>query len=169
MTRQGHYLIGISGALVCFSSGYFLEGIGFFIGSNAPDTLECSYKKAGERGDKVWHYGRLIAHRTLTHYWPLWLVLLYLCQAVLPQYSYLLVLSMGTIDVIEFAQPVLMGYLFGGLGHLVFDALTPMGIPLLMPYGKRYSLRLYRSRFAEGLIGIVVLSFSFIFAVSRYL
>lgn len=72
---------------------------------------------------------RISRHRTYTHWLLAWIV----------------------ISVVHFAfwQPRLESYIATGLlagifTHLAFDVITPMGIPLLVPW-KRHTLKLWKS------------------------
>jgi len=164
MTKTGHQIIGFSGALVLGVMGHIPEAVGFLFGSTAPDTLEMSYKKLGSEGTKAWHYGRIIKHRTLTHFWPLWVAALYLSIMVIPSYSSLHQILNYHIDLVILLNAAFLGYIAGGLGHLITDSATPMGIPLKTPYGKRFSFNLYKTGGIEWLFLTPLLISSFIFS-----
>lgn len=102
---------------------------GAVLGGRAPDKLEIA---------KWWLDKRysLIPHRTLTHWWPLWVGLL-VWSIVLIQDSY------GFTD--KAISWGLLGFALSGVLHLVFDVMTPTGIPLVSPFGDRFSLKVYRS------------------------
>ena len=156
--------MGFSGALVLAVLGYIPEAVGFLFGSTAPDTLEMSYKKPGTEGTKAWDYGRIIKHRTLTHYWPLWLGALYLSIMIIPQYSSIHQVLNYRIDLVTILNMALMGYIAGGFGHLIADSATPMGIPLKTPYGRRFSFKLYKTGGIEWLFLTPLLCSSLIFS-----
>lgn len=104
------------------------------MGASAPDYLEVNYGPHGGR--------RLITHRTWTHQPLLWLAataaLLFLYWQRTPYHLFAL------------------AWLCSGLLHLSMDLLTPMGIPLGLPWGKRTSVTLYRTGGSEWPIVIVV-------------
>lgn len=95
--------------------------ISFVVGSKAPDWLEI----------RTWIMGRrlsLIPHRTITHTWWLW-VLIMLCSPLLLSGSPL-------------ALWLTLGFALGCLLHIGMDALTPMGVPVLNPFGTRRRINL---------------------------
>lgn len=164
MTKTGHQIVGLSGALVAFTLGFPLEAIGFFIGSNAPDTLEMSYKKSGMIGDMPWHYGRVFEHRTLTHWWLLWVLALVAVVVMAPRYHYPVTLLSYQADLAIIGSALLTGYLLGGLGHLLADSATPMGIPIATPYGRRFSFKLYKTGATEWLVLLPIFAGSAFFS-----
>lgn len=150
MKKQGHILIGLGGGVVSIAYGLPIHALGFLLGSTAPDTLEMSYRKSGTPGDKPWHYGRIIPHRTITHWAPLWLALLALVHYSLPGYQYFHGLPLiGQVDIAFYVRHFLEGYIIGCLLHIVADWTTPMGVPFWHPFGKRYSLRLCKTPAAQ--------------------
>ena len=127
MNQFGHHItaaaLGIAGAAIAVQSGLPVQGalffVGAFAGASAPDWLELPFSG-----------GRVIPHRTLTHVPWLWLVAL-LWVAVALHGSWL--------------WPVVLGFILASLLHLAMDSLSPMGIPLANPGGRRYSLHLYHT------------------------
>jgi inner membrane protein len=159
MTGKGHTLVG----LTCLIGIYhftktnistdivicLLSSLGLIFGSTAPDWMEMRRKSGGT----------IITHRTWTHWTPLWvfplLILLY-------QYD-----SIGLKSVIEisfynetfinsYVSSFLIGFLFGGVIHLLVDLPNPLGIPILTPYN-RFSLKLWKSGKNETLITLLSL------------
>ncbi len=131
MTKQGHQLTGIgAGALalvlVNIAMGATWEwyaGIMAWFGSTAPDWLELPYGWKGTRRLSV------IAHRTWTHWLPVWLVLAGWALT-------------GTPTLLKAAMA---GFAVGGLVHLAMDIPNPMGIPILLPT-RRVSLYWWKSQ-----------------------
>lgn len=130
MTGPSHYLIalgcGLAGAaLVMPAEGLpaaALLLVGSLAGSRAPDHLEGEFLNR-----------RIIRHRTLTHWFPFWL----------------LALGFGLHErSVTLLAWLLVGYSAGGLLHLLCDAMTPMGVPILTPW-RRMSLRLVKSGAGE--------------------
>jgi membrane-bound metal-dependent hydrolase YbcI (DUF457 family) len=89
---------------------------GALLGSSAPDWLEFSYNRT-----KI--EGRLIPHRTLTHYLPIWLGLIYWIWVAQP------------ISIWQ-AEVVTLSFLASGVLHILVDACSVSGVPLLTPFGK---------------------------------
>lgn len=78
-----------------------------------------------------------IAHRTWTHWWPLY---------ILPGGFFLFLLYFRNLDpssatILRFS----LGLVLGGLLHILEDSITKMGIPVFSPNGKRFSLSLTTS------------------------
>lgn len=138
MTGPSHYLtalgIGLAGAAVVMPE-YGLPAAGFLLmgavsGSRAPDHLE---------GEFLNH--RIIRHRTLTHWFPFWLI----------------VLILGIHETTRTSLSwLLVGYSGAALLHIFCDALTPMGVPVLTPW-RRVSLRMVHGWAGE--LTVIVLAF----------
>lgn len=120
MTGQGHRLTGISAgffaaALVhTLGFNYTSEAIAAFAAAASttlPDWLEIPIYKKGVRS------GTLIPHRTITHWPPLWLGLMYFAFNYLEPFYAVMVMGIGV----------------GALVHIVADAPNPMGVPWLWP------------------------------------
>lgn len=97
------------------------------LGATAPDWLELPFL----RGEDL--HGRplrlsVIPHRTLTHWVPLWLLLL----------------AGGLWQAAQLPGSLAVGFAVGGLTHLLMDVPNPMGVPLWVPW-RRKSLRWWRS------------------------
>jgi membrane-bound metal-dependent hydrolase YbcI (DUF457 family) len=101
--------------------------------ANLPDQLEF-VSGFGPDGTRY----SLIPHRTLTHWPAIWLALLVaaVCDTqwvVLHALGY--AVSLGA---------VVAGLALGALLHCFLDVFSPMGIPLVLPFGKRFSVRRQR-------------------------
>lgn len=125
LTGPGHRLFGTglavaAGAAIAPHAGVHVAAalvISAYPGTTAPDWLEAPIGGV-----------RLIPHRTVTHWLPLWLGLLG-AGALLGLLSPL-------------AGAVLGGFALGGLSHWFGDYGTPMGVPVLHPFRRR-SARLW--------------------------
>ncbi len=110
-------------------SSAFLGGA--VVGGRAPDKLEIA--RWGRWTNRRYS---LIPHRTLTHWWPVWMGLLI--------YSVLLVSQAD-----DFTQTAtswgLLGFAISGVLHLALDVMTPTGVPILNPFGKKFSFSVYRA------------------------
>lgn len=162
MTKDGHRLTGVlAGLTVILTGSPIAFGIALFMGVTAPDTLEVSYRnKAAYNG-----YSRILPHRTITHWAPLWLLFMVALWWFTPFEGYRL--SEGVTTIL---YSVCYGYIVGALLHIFCDAGTPMGVPIWQPFGKRYSFGLYKTGGAEWrMITIVALLCLAWFAVNPYL
>lgn len=147
MSRTGHNWtaasLAASGAIVLWNlqphslvvCSWFL---GALLGASAPDYLEVVYGW-DERGRRK----SLLNHRTWTH-WPY------------PWFAACAVLGAkwdnGLFDYFS------AGFISASLLHLAMDILTPMGIPLRWPTGKRSSLNIYKTGHVRELAVIAVTS-----------
>jgi membrane-bound metal-dependent hydrolase YbcI (DUF457 family) len=136
MTRNGHRFVGVACGLVVSALLYRHIGIDGLaalpagaIGGNAPDSLEWI-----KRGKVRW-----CAHRTITHWWPWWLIAAIVAIMHLP----------------SLWSAALLGYAIGGLSHLLFDWPNATGIPFLHPWDRR-SLRLWNSGEMEWILLLIV-------------
>lgn len=132
MTKSGHIIVGACLAVSLIAVGQPLTvALGVMLGATAPDYLEYSYWDSTSQ-----KYQRVIPHRTLTHYVWIWIALLAI--ALLDPFY---IKSMIT----DIGYHVFLGFIYGGLSHLIADIGTPSGIPLITPFGKRTSLYLYKT------------------------
>lgn len=145
MTNNGHHLVGlgvaVASGLLAHRYGLSLGNILMFCaalvsGANAPDWMEISSAKRDWKG--VWRRTSVIAHRTWTHWLPLWVAML----------GFGLYLGW---NLVWFA-PALVGFSLGGLLHLLVDLPNPMGIPIVHPWKRRTSLKWWKSGENEALL-----------------
>jgi hypothetical protein len=128
--------------------------VGVLMGARAPDYLEL--QKGGG--------GTLIPHRTITHYTPLWIGMLFYALGGLG------VGPATGLDLLPntIVSEILCGFAIGGISHLLTDLPNPMGIPLWHP-NKRWSLNWWRSGEREWLIHIVgIVSVALFLDVPQY-
>lgn len=133
MTNTGHRVTGLISAIVLsavMSSNQLFAAFFCILGGTAPDWLEIARtdKETGVRSS-------IIPHRTITHWLPLWILLLAVSIWFMP----------------GFFAAAGVGFAVGGLTHLLFDIPNPMGIPVLNPR-KNTSLNLWRSGTNEWLL-----------------
>jgi hypothetical protein len=84
----------------------------------------------------------VIPHRTITHWWLLWLVpalLVTVWPFHIPDFHFFASRTLAISGVLRMA---LAGFTAGGVMHLLMDVPNPTGIPILTP--------LARSRFGFG-------------------
>lgn len=130
-TGTAHQITGTATGVLAAASGFHagvspyvcaLIVAGAAVAAKAPDYLE----------------GGMIRHRTVTHWWVWWALLIVL-----------------GLHAFSHGAPLIGGFLggfgIGGLTHLLFDLPNPAGIPLLTPY-RRVSLKWWRSGRHEWLI-----------------
>jgi membrane-bound metal-dependent hydrolase YbcI (DUF457 family) len=109
-----------------------LTGLGMVLGARSPDRLEVP---RFDRRTKTRH--SLIPHRTLTHWPPFWIALTAFCGWFCVNNSQdFLLNSIAAVGI---------GFCAAAWLHLAFDIMTPTGIPLFTPFGRRTSLNLYRT------------------------
>ena len=106
----------------------FSMNIGFLIGSVLPDKLDFFFS-----GGNFQTWTKI--HRTFTHTW--WILLLCL-------FSLFLISSRS--DIVNIAVYAGKGIFLGMLYHTLCDILTPMGIPILSPMGRKYGIGIIASR-----------------------
>lgn len=120
MTGRGHRWTGLGAAFIAAAiarlSGmeWYAELAAALIAGSAttmPDWIELPFYKNGVRS------GSLIAHRTITHWPPLWLALI----------------AWGAQDGALFGA-MAIGAAVGSLTHILGDAPNPMGIPWFLPH-----------------------------------
>lgn len=100
-------------------TGGFIASIAAAIGSLLPDVLEL---------------GGLVQHRTATHYLWFWVPA-----------SIILWLALRSTGFSVVWLYTLFFFVSGGLLHVLQDALSNGGIPLVTPYGPRTGLGVYRT------------------------
>ena len=94
----------------------------FMAGARAPDWLEVSRWKMGRRFS-------VIPHRTLTHTWWVWVVVA--VAAIVHDRG---LISPQTSLILAFCAACLL--------HVFMDSLTPIGVPVFNPFGRRGRIRL---------------------------
>lgn len=130
MSPTGHKFtaaaLAVALALPLFRAQLFLEAAmvaaGVMLGARAPDWAEFAR----------WHNDRrysLIPHRGPTHWPGTWLAGL--------------IASLVYLD--SPYREAAAGFFAAALLHLVMDIMTPTGIPLLHPFDRKRSLKVYRS------------------------
>lgn len=132
--------------------GVSIFAIGIILGARLPDRLEVPFinKFSNTRES-------LIPHRTLTHSPIFW--------AIASAIGYLLLIS-AAILITTVGSLFLLGLCAASWLHLFFDLMTPTGIPLINPFGERFSLRLYRSGSIKESV-VIAIFILFCFSVSH--
>lgn len=127
MRSATHVAAAACSALVLFEPmvsrfGWMNASIGVWalmVGSKAPDWLELRRWWGGKRFS-------VIPHRTLTHTWWVWVAAMILAPWWL-----------GLSSWVALAWQI---FCLSCLLHVAMDAMTPMGVPLLNPFGAKTSL-----------------------------
>lgn len=137
------HLAGGAGLAIGFSYSNieFAFVVGALIGSKAPDFLELPVRLFQSIRIGV------VPHRTITHWVGAWFVS---CVLVL------LIAEQGSLKLL------LIGFFAGGLVHLLQDACTPMGVPVFLPFEKRFSVRLVKGWFTEFFINLALMPLFFV-------
>lgn len=139
LTRSGHHATALALAIagsICFDlAGAAAWAIGCILGASAPDYLEIPYGFG--RGRRT-----LLRHRTITHQPLLWMTLITLIHFKQPS--------------AQLANTFILGWAGSSLLHILMDLLTPVGTPLGWPWGKRTSIKIFRTGGTEWpVIGLV--------------
>ncbi|WP_305910464.1 metal-dependent hydrolase (plasmid) [Methylomarinum sp. Ch1-1] len=128
MTKNGHFITNSCFAALTYWSnenGWFALGV--IAGALAPDYLEITFRNPFSKNG----YSRTIPHRTITHWWPLWLILWYYAPPLEQWVAYVFLASFG---VSLYIGQLIAGYAVGGIIHLICDAFSPSGIPTYLPF-----------------------------------
>lgn len=134
--------LGICAALACFKAYGPVQAaavlFGAIAGSSAPDWFEISRWKKGKKRwlkpDDQDVRQSLIGHRTLTHWFLLW--------AFLSPYCAYLVFK----NPADIAHVFFFGFAISGLLHVLMDAQTTMGIPVLHPWKRTPGRKKYPNK-----------------------
>ena len=148
MGRTGHHFTGLAAGLLVAAAGWHAFGASSLAavpfgwsGGTAPDWLEMAHAEfSGSR--QKWIRVSVIPHRTITHWWLLWLVpalLVTVWPFHIPDFHFFASRTLAISGVLRMA---LAGFTAGGVMHLLMDVPNPTGIPILTP--------LARSRFGFG-------------------
>ena len=126
MSKHGHLITAAALAYVVYErSASPVLAIGTLLGSSFPDI-----------GELARFYGRwrasLIPHRTLTHWIPLYVVILAALPSVAPHMPW-------------WIASIIKGVCFGSLLHIALDFFSPAGVPILNPFGTRKSAGFHHS------------------------
>lgn len=119
MTGNGHKATGVGAAFIAAALAVWLNvpelpaAIAALISCTAPDRIELPRYRNGTR------VGTVIPHRTITHWPPLWLALVYVAGS-------------GRLPI--GIDSLVLGLAVGALTHILGDAPNPMGIPWLKPH-----------------------------------
>ena len=116
------------------------------IGSLLPD-IDHPGSKLGRRVPVISHIMYLFGHRGVTH-------------------SLLFVLILAAAG--HFVWLPAYGLALGAAVHIAADMLTPSGVPLFWPHGRRYSLFGFRTGgIADRLLGIAASAMTVLFALAK--
>lgn len=134
ITGLTHMATGaLAGALLYRATGDALVSGAVVIGSLLPD-IDHPGSKLGRRVPIISHIMYLFGHRAMTH-------------------SLLFVIALALLGT--FVSPIFYGLSIGSLVHIAADMLTPSGVPLFWPLGRRYSILGFRTGgIADWFIGL---------------
>lgn len=131
MTGTGHHLSTLAAGAILVAVDPTLTmtvtAVTAIAAASLPDSAEIA--RRGFDGRRA----SIIPHRTITHWPAIWIALAFVAY---------LSPSLGLVPsglTVLFAA-ALYGVAFGGLFHCFIDIFSPMGIPLLTPFGKRTAL-----------------------------
>ena len=164
MGRTGHHLTGLAAGILTAAAGWHafgsssLAAVPFgWSGGSAPDWLEIAHAEfSGSR--QKWVRVSVIPHRTITHWWPLWLALALLVAVWPVHLPAIRFFASHPLEIGDVLRMALAGFTAGGVMHLLMDVPNPTGIPILTPMARsRWSLRWWKSGNAlEPLAGMVM-------------
>lgn len=164
MGRTGHHLTGLAAGLLVAAAGWHalgpvsLTAVPFgWSGGSSPDWLEIAHTEFSASRQK-WVRVSVIPHRTITHWWPLWLAAAALVAIWPVHVPAIHLFAARTIEVNGILRMALAGFVAGGVMHLLMDVPNPTGIPILTPLARsRFGFGWWRSGNAlEPLAGIVM-------------
>ena len=151
MGRTGHRLTGIAAGCLVACAFWRSDGVlslatipaGYF-GGTAPDWLEIAHAEYSQKYQR-WMRKSVIPHRTITHWWPVWVAVSVLL-VVWPFAAWTLARIAGT------------GFVAGAWMHLLMDIPNPTGIPIATPRARsRFGFGWWKSGNAlEPLAGVVM-------------
>lgn len=127
MSKGGHALVTAAiGGAIALGAHHLVLGVATTLAAQVPDRAELvlGFGPNGQR----WS---VIPHRTLSHSPYPYLVLLVIGLLLPPVATPIGVVALGN---------VVAGVGAGALIHLALDVLSPSGVPLLNPFGRRTSL-----------------------------
>jgi membrane-bound metal-dependent hydrolase YbcI (DUF457 family) len=164
MGRTGHHLTGLAAGLLVAAAGWHAFGTFSLVavpfgwsGGSAPDWLEIAHAEfSGSR--QKWVRVSVIPHRTITHWWPFWLVAAALVVAWPVHVPAIHLFAARAIEVGDISRMALAGFTAGGFMHLLMDVPNPTGIPIMTPMAhSRWSLHWWKSgNSLEPLAGMVM-------------
>lgn len=131
ITSLPAFIIAQPSLYLSSSPGITLLSLGIILGARGPDRLEVpvfNFRTKVRRS--------LIPHRTLTHWPGFWIFFTLI--------SYVLFLTIEN-TVFQVFACVILGFCISSWLHLLMDIMTPTGIPIITPFGKRTSLNLYKT------------------------
>lgn len=135
----------INGSLSVFL-GFDIAGIALTVlGGILPDLLDRIIS-----GNNEWTFLRV--HRTITHWWLLWAVILFMCYSeVFPT-----IFQINTSEIIWYLS-------FGSLLHIACDTLTKGGVPFLNPFKQTIGFRFFFTGSSEEYALVAILSATFLY------
>ncbi len=140
---------------------------GCFFGVNAPDWMEIHLGWGQPNAKGFSKMYSVIPHRTWTHWWPFWILSLWLWIFLSTYQNPVLIDGLPVMyrgfSVFFWMSAFFLGFTVGGIVHLMVDIPNPMGIPIRCPMGKcRFSLRLWKSGEHEVIIPLVLMLVGFL-------
>jgi len=140
----------LNGSLSVFL-GFDIAGIALTVlGGILPDLLDRIIA-----GNNEWAFLRV--HRTITHWWLLWTVILFLCY----RQTFPFIFQINTSEIIWYLS-------FGSLLHIAFDSFTKSGVPFFNPFKQSMGFRFFHNGSSAEYALVAVLSATFLyFGVGR--
>jgi membrane-bound metal-dependent hydrolase YbcI (DUF457 family) len=173
MGRTGHRLTGIAAGCLAACAFWPSAGVlslvtipaGYF-GGTAPDWLEISHAEYSTKY-KRWMRKSVIPHRTITHWWPVWVAV----SALLVAWPFPALAGCQPTEISTITRMAGTGFVAGAWMHLLMDIPNPTGIPMATPRARsRFGFGWWKSGNAlEPLAGVlmVVGAVALLFSVSK--
>lgn len=123
---------------------------GAWFGVTAPDSMEIARaeQKLTTNG-YIWVRKSLIPHRTITHWWIIWVLAFYLFTYGIGVQGIDNGLKLIGISEVGLSGQAVLGlidgFIIGAIFHLIGDVVNPSGIPWISPFGPNLSFGLWRS------------------------
>lgn len=127
--------------------GFDITGIALTVlGGILPDLLDRIIA-----GNNEWTFFRV--HRTITHWWLLWTVILFLCCS---SQTFPIIFKVNTSEIIWYLS-------FGSLLHIACDSFTKGGVPLFNPFKQTIGFCFFFTGASEEYALVAILSATFLY------
>lgn len=147
ITGFTHLATGALAGIVLYRTGADVSVAAAAIAGSLLPDIDHPGSKLGRRAPVISHAVHLFGHRGVTH-------------------SLLFVLILAAAGY--YAWTPAYGLAIGAAVHIAADMLTPSGVPLFWPHGRRYSLFGFRTGgIADRLIGIAASAMTILFALAK--
>ena len=135
----------INGSLSVFL-GFDIAGIALTVlGGILPDLLD---KIIAGNNKYAWYR----VHRTITHWWLLWAIILFFCY----KQTFPVIFHVNTSEILRYLS-------FGSLLHIICDSLTKSGVPFLNPFKQSFGFHFFATGSSAEYALVALLSATFLY------